>query len=411
VVTATPPSPETVNVTVTNQFACSLDSVKSVVISPQPVVTFAAFPSPLCAGAPSTLTVNVTPGPAANYTYVWTLDGTPIANTLNTADVSNSGVVQVTATNNITGCVGTATTTVTFLQEPTITVTSSVPGNEVCDGDPITFTATVVTGNVSDLTFVWTVTNADGSTSPVVGTPTANGSSVTLLAGTAIDLDVVSATCPNFTFSYLAPITFSILPRPIATFVPQPDSLFYNEVGTFTASFIPPAPIPGVTFSYSYVWDFDRDLNADLIEADSIANWQFPEGTPTGWRPVTLTLVSFPGGCRTTVLDSVYLRPQLGVYVPSAFIPGGPVNSHLEVWAPGIDPSTFKMVIYDRWGIVVAEVDGSILNQRQKGWDGTKNGTPVPEGVYVWTLEAQGWPEPSGRRHKFNLTGTVTVIR
>ena len=69
------------------------------------------------------------------------------------------------------------------------------------------------------------------------------------------------------------------------------------------------------------------------------------------------------------------------IYVPNAMVVGG-VN---DVFRPVISYSdylTYTMRIYNRWGEIIFET-----NDVNTGWDGRRDGVPLKEGVYVWTIE------------------------
>ena len=59
------------------------------------------------------------------------------------------------------------------------------------------------------------------------------------------------------------------------------------------------------------------------------------------------------------------------------------------------------VLIFNRWGQEIFE-----SNHINDEWDGTFNGEPVPEGVYVWVAEAT-----SNNGREFTERGTVTLIR
>jgi gliding motility-associated-like protein len=88
------------------------------------------------------------------------------------------------------------------------------------------------------------------------------------------------------------------------------------------------------------------------------------------------------------------------VYVPNAFTPEGhnpvfkPVFSYLE-------PSNYRLSIFNRWGQLVFETTDSNL-----GWNGQTNAGNAPNAVYVYRLEYS-----SAFGQSFLTNGTVTLIR
>ncbi|MBK7130837.1 MAG: gliding motility-associated C-terminal domain-containing protein [Crocinitomicaceae bacterium] len=68
------------------------------------------------------------------------------------------------------------------------------------------------------------------------------------------------------------------------------------------------------------------------------------------------------------------------IYVPNAFTPNGDQhNNYFQAITQNI--SYFEMLIFNRWGEIVYSTS-SIDHQ----WDGTYNGTKVPDDVYVWVI-------------------------
>jgi gliding motility-associated-like protein len=99
-----------------------------------------------------------------------------------------------------------------------------------------------------------------------------------------------------------------------------------------------------------------------------------------------------------------HLAPQeYGYWSPNAFTPNG--DGYNDVWQPWgnvIDPESFELEIYDRWGRVMFAT-----NDPYEGWDGTFSGTPAPLGVYAFkTHIIEGIT-----RDKHDLLGHVTLIR
>jgi gliding motility-associated-like protein len=113
-------------------------------------------------------------------------------------------------------------------------------------------------------------------------------------------------------------------------------------------------------------------------------------------------LVSNNGGC--TAIDSVlaYIITDCEtIQITNTFSPNGDgVNDFFTI--DGLTNSVaLKVTILNRWGDVIADIPNydNIINR----WDGTYNGTPVPEGTYFYILEYLEGLEPS--------TGWVQVLR
>ncbi len=88
------------------------------------------------------------------------------------------------------------------------------------------------------------------------------------------------------------------------------------------------------------------------------------------------------------------------LYVPSAFTPNGDqLNDIFSSF--GEFEESFSMEIYDRWGkLLFASTD------KNTGWDGTVNGKPQPEGVYVYKIVVRGFDG-----QELTANGTITLYR
>ncbi|MEO1449705.1 MAG: gliding motility-associated C-terminal domain-containing protein, partial [Bacteroidota bacterium] len=61
----------------------------------------------------------------------------------------------------------------------------------------------------------------------------------------------------------------------------------------------------------------------------------------------------------------------------------------------------FEINIFDRWGRLVYR-----SNNPDFKWDGTLNGTPVQEGVYVYRVKASTF-----RGENIERSGSITLVR
>ncbi|MCB0851955.1 MAG: PKD domain-containing protein, partial [Bacteroidetes bacterium] len=94
----------------------------------------------------------------------------------------------------------------------------------------------------------------------------------------------------------------------------------------------------------------------------------------------------------------VLIDPLL--FFPNAFTPNQDLfNDRFLI--PGVFLDEFRMEIYNRWGKKIFETTAI-----DEGWDGTSNGVPVPEGVYVFKAFGRGYAGQIIQR-----AGTVTLIR
>lgn len=107
-----------------------------------------------------------------------------------------------------------------------------------------------------------------------------------------------------------------------------------------------------------------------------------------------------PYGIRGISYSSVYCIPAIEmVTVPNIFTPDNNLVNDLFRPVLSFTPKSYSLIITDlQRRTLFKTVDYT------EEWDGTKNGSPLPEGVYLWFLETG---TPSGR--KISKTGTITI--
>lgn len=154
--------------------------------------------------------------------------------------------------------------------------------------------------------------------------------------------------------------------------------------------------------------------------------WDFGDGTtgfgsPTthqydffGSKLVTLAIVD-ANGCVDTIQRYISVDFFGTLYVPNAMSVNDP-DPQVGIFLPkGRGLVAYRCAIFDKWGNRVWESTALEDGQPAEGWDGRYNGESVPQGAYVWKIDAlfsngSVWmgQEKNGR---FYQSGTVTVIR
>jgi gliding motility-associated-like protein len=111
-------------------------------------------------------------------------------------------------------------------------------------------------------------------------------------------------------------------------------------------------------------------------------------------------------GCYDTIIKTIVVYEDFGIYVPNTFTPNGDLIN--ELFQPkGFGITKFEMQIFDRWGEKVFET-----TDFNEGWDGkyhSKNDVAykiLPTGVYVYKIKLVN---VSGQGK--DLTGHVTLLR
>jgi len=132
------------------------------------------------------------------------------------------------------------------------------------------------------------------------------------------------------------------------------------------------------------------------------ANGSIIQGLNEG--PLSFLIVN-RDGC---IVDSIKTRLRLvmtpgcdSFFIPNAFTPNGDGNN--DLFRPMHSPylMNYQLVIYNRWGQMVYST-----RDNTKGWDGTRNGQPLPAGSYAWMIQYENF-----EGQKRSLQGVVLLIR
>ena len=102
--------------------------------------------------------------------------------------------------------------------------------------------------------------------------------------------------------------------------------------------------------------------------------------------------------------------------MPNAIIPQDP-NSDVRIFQPtGTGLAHYECMVYDKWGNLLWKSNELEDGSPTEYWDGTHQGELVPQGSYVWKVNAifgngDIWEGMENREQEFHEVGTVTVIR
>lgn len=101
-----------------------------------------------------------------------------------------------------------------------------------------------------------------------------------------------------------------------------------------------------------------------------------------------------------SVSNQVCLDQSAKLYVPNAFVPDG-VNREFKPVLQFGGSQDYLMTIFDRYGGIIFESQDLGI-----GWDGRKNGRPLPQGIYVYRIKMK---QNSGQT--VEKKGTVLLLR
>jgi len=149
------------------------------------------------------------------------------------------------------------------------------------------------------------------------------------------------------------------------------------------------------------VYISDPQVTATNLSSDLYGNiyqWTIQNGLPiydvhpnisfpgVGTYKITMQATGI-NNCKTEVSKWVEVKNDFNVFIPNSFTPNfdGLNDYFLPVFsAYGLNPSTFEMEIYDRWGAIVFK-----SNDHTKGWDGSINelgGLIVKQDTYTYRI-------------------------
>ena len=377
-----------------------------------------------CLGVPVTYTITVNPGalaivpanitvcpgdpiPASAFTslpvggtFTWTnsnptiglaaagTGNTPAFNAINNSNVPVTSTVSVTAT--ASSCPG-PPATYTITVNP---ITTGATNVAICQGDSM-----LIGGNYYSTpgNYIDTTTNAYGCDSILTYTLTINIVSVETNQLIICDGDSILLNGNYYSAAGTYPFTF--------TSTAGCDSIVIYELA------IDPLPTISVIAETTMInLGESTELTAFTGQPNTTYSWSPPDGlsctlcpnpiaTPSqsGWYYVTATNQN---GC--TSIDSIYIEVDVttNIYVPNIFSPNEDGNNDIYlVRGKGID--LFHLSIYNRWGQLVFE-----SNDIEQGWDGTKDGGVLNQGVFVYKLNVT-----FRDGDEFKQTGNITLIR
>jgi gliding motility-associated-like protein len=358
-------------VTVSDVNGCSLMDTMSIAnVDPQMFITLEPTQVTCFGGTDGQIIAHVSGG-TPGYVYAWA----PIGGTDSIAHNLPAGTYSVIAT-DLLGCPITDSTTLIELWPlPEINFTADV--TEGCQPLQVQFYETTP---ASGQTYLWDFHDADATSTdknPMYIFENWGSYPITIYV-TSIHGCLDSLTQDSM---------INVYPKPVALFYPQPGVtdivdpyIYFNNQSTFT--------------DYSH-WVFGDGETSDSL----CPNHEYLD---TGTYHVVLYLIS-EHGCRDTTNDDVIVNEVITFYAPNAFTPdNNGLNDVFVVKGSGINPATFRMMIFDRWGELVFE-----SNDINNGWDGRVKGKIVEETtVYTWTVSYKDIT-----RRKYRYIGTVTLIR
>lgn len=385
--TYTTPGIYDVTLVVQNLAGCLDSMIVQINVYPDPVAAFTLSSTVSCSVPVTVNLINTSSGATG---YQWDL-GNSQTSTLNNPSVTYTAngtySISLIATNSY-GCSDTASYTYGIYPSPVISYTPNI--TEGCEDLTVAFSNQTQFAS----TYYWIFGDGDTST---LATPThvydvPGTYNVTLIAtSTSVCADTLTLTTPVMVY-----------PTPVADF--NYAQLYSDGIPNGTIE-LTNTTVNGVTYDWSF---------GDGLESTEVHPFhQYPE--PGDY---TVTLISENEyNCIDTTFQLVNVEYFQGLYIPNAFIPASQFPD-LQTFMPrGKSLKEYHIQVYNTWGTLLWE--STALDQfgsPSEGWDGTFNGEPCQQDVYVWKVQATflngsiwgGKKYPNG---EIKNTGTITLIR
>lgn len=353
----------TVSVTASN--TCGSSSAASLNVnvhaSPTPAtVTVDAIGNTICEGTTATITATNSVGGIITYNFYDAATGGNFVGTSPlTVSPANTTVYYLEVVNDF-GCTssgGRIPTTITVIHAPEV-LGISASRDSVCYGNTTTLTANV---SPSGATVIWwnsPIGSDSISTSNPFTTPV-------LTQSTTYYVDVtVSGVCHSLSGRFAVPVT--VIPLPVVTLTSDKidNTVFQNEVLTFTA-------LPDSFDNYEFFWNTPPSVQSE--SKNTFASSSFNDKD-------SVWVIATDNGCAS--LESYGIVHV--VDFPNAFTPNN--DGKNDFFLKGYD-----LVILNRWG--------QELYRGKDGWDGTYKGDKVSPGTYYYVVQLQ------------NITDRTTTVK
>ena len=355
--------PHEITYVYSNIYGCSDSDSASIFVRPQPSITTTPLPYLCTTSSEVNLNQYFTPsggfysgvGVSSNFFYP------------NLAPAGMDTIVDV-YTDNF-GCKDTSAYPLNIHAPVHVSITSSVADFTICQGQSITFTSTGATDYQFYVNGV-----SQGAPSPdstFTTTTLTNHSEVFVIGSNPCSVDTSE------------PIVIDVITPPVVfagndTTITLGQTVQLHGVATGTGSLV-------------YQWTPGNGLN--------FVNVSNP--TYSGSDSITFSFKATDTyGCADSASVSVYVYVPDNVQLPNVITPNGDGLNDTWKLNPKIDLDGSHLVIFDRWGQVVYEVDNYANN-----WGGTykSTGQLLPDGTYYYVLKV-----PVQHNHVYE--GPINII-
>ena len=181
-------------------------------------------------------------------------------------------------------------------------------------------------------------------------------------------------------------VTVYDLPNADFTFTPKEPSTI-TEFVTFNDS------------SQGTIVNYDWSTSDGGVYTGSTVQHTFSD---SGTFTISL-VIEDDNGCTDEEIKTIYINADLFVHIPTSFTPNGDlVNDTYGLGGLTQGVVELDMKIYNRWGQLIFQSKNA--NDR---WDGTYDGEPVQQGVYVYLIR---FTNPKNTEW-YNYSGEIHLLR
>lgn len=118
-------------------------------------------------------------------------------------------------------------------------------------------------------------------------------------------------------------------------------------------------------------------------------------------------VATYAENCLQEICIDVKVVEETEIYIPNIFSPNGDgVNDHFKFQSNSDGLMIESITVFDRWGELMFESNGSINNEDAVMWDGSFNGTPCNSGVYIYVIK---YLDIKG--NMVDKVGDITLVR
>ena len=213
-----------------------------------------------------------------------------------------------------------------------------------------------------------------------------------------INLVIHSDSAFGYCRNEATPVNIEVFPTPVAAIGTnrKRTSVALPEIQFTDKSTIDPSGVIDYWF-----WSFGDRFNSTSSLQNPLFSYPNELDADTGAFPVILQ-VRTPQGCESFAYDTIYIQPDITVFIPNAFTPnnfGEVKNDRFFVVADGYE--NFEISIFSRWGEMVYY--STDINH---GWDGMFKGVEAQQDVYIYVVRVTSI---AGKQYEYY--GTITLLR